>query len=61
MSADKYCDSAVKNVKDALAKKGLRLPGRCFHTFVKWVLPKIDSTAELKAGGVQWYQKLIGM
>ena len=61
MSSDKYCESAVKNVEDVLAKKGMRLPSRCYTPMSSGYRPEIDSTAELKADGVQWYQELIGM
>ena len=29
MSSDKYCAAMVKNVKETLANKGLRLPTKC--------------------------------
>ena len=61
MSSDKYCESAVKNVEEALSKKGLRLPGKCYTPMSSGYRPELDSTAELKADGVQWYQELIGM
>ena len=61
MSPDKYCESAVKNVEGALKDKGLRLPSRCYTPMSSGYRPELDSTAELKADGVQWYQELIGM
>ena len=61
MSSDKYCASAVKNVEEVLQKKGIRLPSKCYTPLSSGYRPELDATAELKAGGVQWYQELIGM
>ena len=61
MSSDKYCESAVKNVDEALNLKGLKLPSKCYIPISSGYKPELDATAELKADGVQWYQELIGM
>ena len=60
MDSDKYCESAVKNVEEVLKKKGFRLPGKCRTPFCSGFKPEQDTTAKLKADGVQWYQELIG-
>ena len=61
MSAEKYVASAVKNVEEALAKKGLRLPTKCYTPLPTDYHPVLDTSAELKADGVQYYQELIGV
>ena len=60
MDSDKYCESVVKNAEDVLKKKGFCLPGKCRTPFRNGFKPEQDTTAELKADGVQWYQELIG-
>ena len=47
MSSDKYCASAVANVEDALQRKGMRLPGKCYTPLSSGYRPEIDATAEL--------------
>ena len=56
MESNKYCESEVKNVKKVFNKKGFRLTGKCRTPFCSGFKPEQDNTAELKAGGVQWYQ-----
>ena len=61
MSAEKYVDASVKNVEEALAKKGLRLPTKCWTPLPTDYHPELETTPELKADGVQYYQELIGV
>ena len=60
MSSDKYCAAMVKNVEEALAKKGLRLPSKCVTPLSHGYKPEMDCTGELKAEGLQTYQEIIG-
>ena len=60
MSADKYCAAAVDTVEDVLKKQGQKLPPYCKTPLVKGYQPELDTTPELKADGLQWYQELIG-
>jgi len=60
MSSDKYCTAMVNNIEDGLNKKGLRLPTRCELPIRHGYRPEMDCTAELKAGGLQFYQEIIG-
>ncbi|KAI2493253.1 Reverse transcriptase (RNA-dependent DNA polymerase) [Fragilaria crotonensis] len=61
MSAEKYVVASVKNVEEALAKKGLRLPGKCYTPLASDYKPELETSAELKSDGVQYYQELIGV
>ncbi|KAI2511667.1 Reverse transcriptase (RNA-dependent DNA polymerase) [Fragilaria crotonensis] len=61
MSAEKYVISAVKNVEEALAKKGLRLPTKCYTPLSSDYRPELEVSPELKSDGVQLYQELIGV
>ena len=61
MSAEKYVTASVKNVEEALAKKGLRLPTKCYTPLATDYRPELETSAELKADGVQYYQELIGV
>ena len=45
MSSDKYCDSAVKNVENVLAKKRLTPRGRCFTHMSSGYRPDIVSSS----------------
>ena len=60
MSSDKYCATMVKNVEETLAKRGLRLPSKCPLPLSAGYKPELDSTVELKADGVQFYQEIVG-
>ena len=60
MSSDKYCQSLLTNIEEVLSKKGLRLPSKCITPLQGGYKPELDSTCELKADGLQWYQELIG-
>ncbi len=61
MSAEKYMGASVKNVEEALAKKGLRLPSKCNTPLPTDYRPELETSPELKADGVQYYQELIGI
>jgi hypothetical protein len=61
VSAEKYVTASVKNVEEALAKKGQRLPSKCYSPLPDKYRPELDTSAELKADGVQYYQELIGV
>ena len=53
--------ASVKNVEDNLAKKGLRLPTKCYTPLPSDYRPELDVSAELQSDGVQYFQELIGM
>ena len=61
MSTGKYVAESVKTVEDALAKKGLRLPSKCYAPLPTDYKPELETTPELKAEGVQYYKELIGI
>ena len=61
MSSDKYCAAAVANVTEVLEKKGLRLPSKCLTPLSNGYRPEMDTSPELKADGVQYYQELVGV
>jgi hypothetical protein len=61
MSAEKYVTAAVKNVEEALSKRGLRLPSKCYTPLPTDYKPELETSPELKADGVQYYQELIGI
>ena len=61
MSAEKYVLAAVKNVEETLARRGLRLPTKCYTPLPTDYRPELDTSAELKSDGVQYYQELIGI
>ena len=61
MSSDKYCADVVKNVEKWLSKKVLRLPSTCYTPLQSGYKPELDTTPELKADGVQYYQELVGV
>ena len=61
MSSDKYCAAAVDNVTEVLEKKGLRLPSKCLTPLSSGYRPEMDTSPELKADGVQYYQELVGV
>jgi Reverse transcriptase (RNA-dependent DNA polymerase) len=60
-SAEKYVSESVKTVEQALAKKGLRLPSKCYTPLPTDYRPELETSPELKADGVQYYQELIGI
>ena len=61
MSAEKYVLASVRNVEESLAKKGLRLPTKCYTPLPPDYHPELDTSNELKADGTQYYQELIGV
>jgi hypothetical protein len=60
MSPEQYVKAAVTNVVEDLAKHGKRLPSKCVTPFSCNYAPWLEETPELKAGGVQRFQELIG-
>jgi hypothetical protein len=50
--AEKYISASVKNVVDALAKKGLRLPSKCYTPLPVDYKPELDVSTKLKSDGV---------
>lgn len=44
-----------------LKRKGLRLPSKCYTALPNGYLPELETLAELKANGVQFYQEMIGV
>jgi hypothetical protein len=61
MSAEKYVTASVKNVDEALAKRGLRLPSKCYTPLASDYRPELEISPELKSDGIQLYQELIGV
>ena len=61
MSAEQYVNASVKNVEEALAKRGLRLPTKCYTPLSTDFHPELETSAELKSDGIQLYQELIGV
>ena len=61
MSAEKYVVASVKNVEESLAKRGLRLPGKCYTPLPSEYRPELETSPELKREGIQTYQELIGV
>ena len=61
MSAADYCKAAVENVEVRLAKTGEALPRKCNTPLASSYVPELDTTPELKADGLHYYQELIGV
>ena len=61
MSSKTYCKAAVHNVESTLNARGRRLSSKCRDPLKSGYRPELDTTPELKAGGVQQYQALIGV
>ena len=59
MLSDKYFAAAVANVTQVLDRKGLQLPSKCLTPFSSGYSPEMDTSPELKADGVQYYQELV--
>ena len=59
MSPEKYCKAVVENVEKTLNDNGRRLPTKCRAPLKSGYRIELDTTAELKAEGVQRYQELI--
>ena len=61
MSSEKYIKTAVTNVEENLAKTGLRLPTKCTTPIASGYHPSEDTTRELDADGMRYFQELIGV
>jgi hypothetical protein len=61
MSSEQYIKAAITNVEAKLDKEGQRLPSRCPTPIKTGYRPEIDTSAELKADGIQYFQELIGI
>ena len=61
LSSEKYVKSAVDNVETTLAKSGLRLPSKCVTPCASNYHPAEDTSKELDAAGIRYYQELIGV
>jgi hypothetical protein len=61
MSSEKYVKAAITNVEEKLAKSDLRLPSKCITPMSNGYHPSEDTTRELDADGLQYYQELIGV
>ena len=61
LSSKKYIKTAVDNVKEKLAKNGLRLPSKCKTPFASGFDPSADVSRELDANGTRYFQELIGV
>jgi hypothetical protein len=61
MSSEQYIKAAIANVENKLDKEGQRLPSRCLTPMKAGYRPEIDTSAELKADGIQYFQELIGI
>ena len=59
MSSNQYCKAAVANVEEKLEKTNKRLPTKCVAPLISGYKPELDTSAELKAHGLQIYQELI--
>ena len=61
MSSEDYTKMAIKTIEDRLAKCDMRLPNRCTTPYKSAYHPAHDTSAELDAEGIQYFQELIGM
>ncbi len=61
MSAEQYVSASVKNVEESLAKRGLRLPSKCYNPLASDYHPELEITPELKIDGIQTYQEYVGI
>ena len=61
MSSVKYLKAAIANVEESLAKRNLKLPGKCSTPMSCGYHPSEDFTRELDEDGVQTYQEHIGV
>jgi len=60
-SSSQYVKSAVSNVEDYLAKKGLKLPARANTPLSPNYSPEVDTSLEFNATDAAYYQSLIGV
>lgn len=58
-SAEKYVFASIRNVEEALEKKGLRLPNKCYTPLPPDYRPELDTSSELKGDGIQYFQELV--
>ena len=61
MSSVDYINAAVKNIKEAIVKKSLKLPIKVTTPMTTDYAPELDTTPEFDADDVQYYQELIGI
>ena len=61
MSSAPYIKAAIANVEEKLAKSNMSLPTRCQTPMRCDYHPAEDTSRELDADGVQYYQELIGV
>ena len=61
ISPEKYCKATVLNVEQKLNKEGKRLPTKCKTPVKIGYCSELAVSRELKADGVQYYMKLIGV
>jgi hypothetical protein len=61
LSASKYVQGAVLNVKNYLAKEGRKLPNRAATPFVQGYRPETDVSPELDPERAAYYQSQIGV
>lgn len=61
MSAEKNVIVSVKNVEEVLAKRGLRLPSKCYTPLPSDYRPELETSPELERDSIQSYQELIGV
>ena len=61
LSSEKFVKSAVENVEQILQKGGQKLPSKCKTPLSSSYQPELDTSPELKEGGLQCYQELIGV
>ena len=61
LSSEKYVQSAVENVEQILQKGGQKLLSKCKTPLSSSYQPELDTSPELKEGGLQCYQELIGV
>lgn len=59
LSSEKYVSSAVANAKESLAKSNLRLPSDCKTPLKSGYNPSKDTSKELNAEDLKYYQKSI--
>jgi hypothetical protein len=61
MLAEMHVVASAHNVEGALAKKGLRLPTKCYTPMATDYRFELNTTDTLKSDGTQYYQELIGI
>jgi hypothetical protein len=61
LSPEKYVEASVKNVEEKLAKDGFRLPSKCQTPIKSDYHPSDDTSPELNAAGLTYYQEQIGV